>query len=260
MRAQPCKGPILATLIVLGWALTLLALLTPPINELSLPLVVLAVLGRTFLQTGLFIIGHDAMHGVLLPRNRRLNDRLGALVLGLYAALPYRLCRRNHQLHHQATASWADPDFHPDPEASVVAWYIRFMAGYLNARQMTRLLGGWSAMAAMACFLSPTGWMNVLLFCTLPLLLSSMQLFTFGTYLPHRKQRSSDGPRPVASLEWPVWLSLLTCYHFGYHRQHHETPQLAWFELPRCGGGAKLSPASSWLLPFSGKRIGDRPS
>jgi beta-carotene ketolase (CrtW type) len=56
-----------------------------------------------------------------------------------------------------------------------------------------------------------------------------MQLFLVGTYLPHRRH-ASDGP---ISLAWPGWLSLLACYHFGYHREHHEQPGLAWFELPQ---------------------------
>jgi beta-carotene ketolase (CrtW type) len=59
-----------------------------------------------------------------------------------------------------------------------------------------------------------------------------LQLFVFGTYLPHRIQQQADDPQAPASIDHPVWLSLLTCFHFGYHREHHESPQLAWFELP----------------------------
>ena len=38
---------------------------------------------------------------------------------------------------------------------------------------------------------------------------------------------AAGGP---ASLDWPAWLSLLACFHFGYHREHHDRPDLAWFE------------------------------
>lgn len=230
------RGLLLAALILLAWFASLLGLLALDWGRLQgaarVVLVVAAVLGRTLLQTGLFIVGHDAMHGVLLPERRGWNDRLGAVALVLYAALPYQRCRRNHQCHHRFTASAADPDFHGDPCAGALAWYRRFMAGYLSAGQMTRLLGGWSLVALVACWLHPTGWINVLLFCTLPLLFSSLQLFVFGTYLPHRRQRLPHLSSQADSLALPPWLSLLACFHFGYHREHHDNPHLAWFELP----------------------------
>jgi len=84
--------------------------------------------------------------------------------------------------------------------------------------------------------LTPTALLNVLLFFSLPLLLSSLQLFVFGTYLPHRAlEPQAEAHRP-RSLNLPVWLSLLTCYHFGYHWEHHQYPWLAWHQLPdsRC--------------------------
>lgn len=229
-------GLWLASLILVAWLVSLLVLLSLDLGLLHgvtlLVVVVVAVAGRTLLQTGLFIVGHDAMHGVLLPERRGWNDRLGAVALTLYAALPYQACRRNHQLHHAFTASAADPDFHGDPRAGALGWYRRFMAGYLSAGQMTRLLGGWALLASVACRLHPGGWINVLLFCTLPLLVSSLQLFVFGTYLPHRRQRRPHLSCQADSLDLPPWLSLLACFHFGYHREHHDCPQLAWFELP----------------------------
>lgn len=267
-------GLLLAALILLGWLISLIGLLRFDLLSLPLPALLAAVLLRTFLQTGLFIVGHDAMHGVLLPLSSRWNDRLGALALALYAALPYRRCRLQHQRHHRCTASTADPDFHPDPRAGFLAWYGRFMAGYLSAGQMGRLLAGWASVLA-GCLLAAAGpfdWagplalagpfqlaglfqlarpfqlaapldaagplrllLRVLLVCTLPLLLSSLQLFGFGTYLPHRAQRAGlSRPQATApaSLNLPGWLSLLSCFHFGYHLEHHQNPELAWFALP----------------------------
>ncbi len=233
------SGLLLAALILLGWLISLIGLLR--LNLLSLPWPVLlgAVLLRTLLQTGLFIVGHDAMHGVLLPASPRWNDRLGALVLTLYAALPYRRCRLQHHRHHQHTASAADPDFHPDPAAGFLPWYARFMAGYLSPGQMARLLTGWGLVLLASCGLSSAGplqvLLQVLLVCTVPLLLSSLQLFGFGTYLPHRGQRWALGRLSAAapaSLNLPGWLSLLACFHFCYHLEHHQNPALAWFELP----------------------------
>lgn len=228
-------GLLLAALILLGWLISLIGLLLVDLRLLPWPVLLGAVLLRTLLQTGLFIVGHDAMHGVLLPASPRWNDRFGALVLALYAALPYRSCRLKHHRHHRCTASEADPDFHPDPAAGFLPWYARFMAGYLSAGQMGRLLAGWGLVLIAARWLSPAGPLQVLLVCTVPLLLSSLQLFGFGTYLPHRGQRLGLGRGSAAapaSLNLPGWLSLLACFHFCYHLEHHQNPELAWFALP----------------------------
>lgn len=217
---------------MLGWLLSLIALATPGLGGGG---ETVAVVLRTLAQTGLFIVGHDAMHGVLLPERPRWNARLGAACLGLYAGLGYGRCHRNHLRHHRQEATPGDPDFHPDPSAGPLRWYRRFMGGYLGLGQMARLLLGWLLLAVLLHGGAGLGWIqaghNVLLFCTLPLLLSSLQLFAVGTYLPHRRQRFGSGA--ATSLDLPVWASLVACYHFGYHKEHHEAPTLPWFALPR---------------------------
>lgn len=232
LRATTRKGLALATLILLGWLISMTSLLTISVASWPWWWMAMAVLLRTFLHTGLFITAHDAMHGVLLPELRSWNQRLGAVCLSLYAALPYRACLRNHHLHHSRPATAEDPDFHGDPAAGLWRWYGRFMVGYLSPGQMGRLLGFWGLLILILVPWNPGAWLNLLLFYTLPLLLSSLQLFIFGTYLPHRGQRLSGRQGRPTSLEHPPWLSLLTCFHFGYHSEHHDHPQLAWFELP----------------------------
>ena len=78
-----------ALAIVMAWIVSLILLL--PLQAFSLsPLALLSlILIRTVLQTGLFIVGHDAMHGSLLPAAPLWNERIGRLVLGLYAWLPW---------------------------------------------------------------------------------------------------------------------------------------------------------------------------
>jgi beta-carotene/zeaxanthin 4-ketolase len=237
LKARDRQGLRLAAGILLLWVGSLFTVLLVSPTAQAFPFLIAALLLRTQLHTGLFIVAHDAMHGLLLPQRPSWNHRLGALALGLYGALGYGNSRRNHLLHHRRQASASDPDFHTDPGAGPLRWYLRFMGGYLNPLQMTLLLGGWGAMAAGITVVQATAWpealLRVLLGCTLPLLLSSVQLFVVGTYLPHRGQRhlraAAEGP---ISLNWPGWLSLLACYHFGYHREHHEQPGLPWFQLP----------------------------
>ncbi len=59
-----------------------------------------------------------------------------------------------------------------------------------------------------------------------------LQLFYFGTYLPHRGSPASR--HSARSNDWPYWLSLISCFHFGAcHEEHQAFPNLAWWELPR---------------------------
>lgn len=219
--------------MALAWLCSQDALLRLEAGELPGWAVALLIALRTQLQTGLFIVSHDAMHGVLWPGRPRWNHRLGATCLWLYAALPYGACRQNHQRHHRAPASASDPDFAPEHRSSALSWYGTFMGGYLTGRQMTGLLSTWGVLLLLYGHVSRSAGLNVLLFCTLPLLLSSFQLFLFGTYLPHRVQRGRDRRPHPDSLDLPPWLSLLACFHFGYHREHHDEPQLSWWQLPR---------------------------
>ncbi len=244
--SQTGKGLAFSAAITAAWLLSLLALLSLDLARQPLALVALAVGVRTFLQTGLFIIGHDAMHGVLLPLQARSNQRLGQLALALYACLPYQRCLRNHRQHHQAPGSCHDPDVQAG--AGPLAWYGRFMAGYLSVGQMAALLTSWAVCLLVASHHSATPGLTVVLVCILPLALSSLQLFAFGTYLPHRGAGLALGSGHQArSLDLPVWLSFLACYHFGYHREHHQTPSLPWFALP----SQRRSVPTAGLRPLS---------
>ena len=217
-----------------AWVGSLLLLLQVPPGAVWLapgPLVLALVL-RSVLQTGLFIVGHDAMHGSLLPGAPHWNDRIGRIALALYAGLPWDRCRHNHQRHHQDPAGPGDPDHHAEAEGWL-AWYRRFLASYLRPAQMLRLLGAWGLALAWAAPHTPHALANLLLFWTLPLLISSLQLFLVGTYLPHRQSQARSRDRHQAtSLRWPAPLSLLACFHFGYHWEHHQHPTVPWYRLP----------------------------
>ena len=75
---------------------------------------------------------------------------------------------------------------------------------------------------------------NLLAFWAAPALLSALQLFTFGTWLPHRHtdQPFADAHHARSSGYGPL-LSLLTCFHFGRHHEHHLTPWRPWWRLWR---------------------------
>lgn len=231
--AQPAPlGSLGTAALPIAWLVSLLALL--PLDPGRLPpwALLTALLVRTQLQTGLFILGHDAMHRVLWPGRPQLNDRLGALALLVYAGLPYGRCAAQHRRHHRHTASAQDPDFPLGQRSGWWSWYLRFMGGYLSFSQMTRLVAAWALLAMLRCGLAGSALLSVLIVCILPLLLSSLQLFVVGTYLPHRRQRGAPSPSQPESLNLPEWLSLLACFHFGYHQEHHDHPNLPWYDLP----------------------------
>lgn len=233
---SPClRGLVWAAAISLGWIGSLAMLVLMPLEGLwaSSGWLLPAVLIRAFLQTGLFIVAHDAMHGSLLPASRIWNDRIGRLALGLYAGLPWERCRRHHRSHHNHPGSATDPDHHDGRNGGAWAWYLRFMATYLSPGQMTWLLSTWLfTLLALQPFTTHLV-ARLLLFWTLPLLISSWQLFLIGSYLPHREASGRSGDRHhAASLAWPEALSLLACFHFGYHWEHHADPQLPWYLLP----------------------------
>ncbi|MCP9771352.1 fatty acid desaturase [Synechococcus sp. Tobar12-5m-g] len=194
---------------------------------------ILVILIRTFLQTGLFIVAHDAMHGCLLPGNLRCNTLLGRIALGLYACIPYRHCRSNHIRHHRSPGDRNDPDFHDGLHTHPLFWFFSFMRGYLSAGQILSLLAIWGIGLAALHPNTSHPLLVLGLFWILPLVLSSVQLFLFGTYLPHRGQSAPPGSsHQVGSSSLPPALSLLTCYHFGYHWEHHHYPNSPWYSLP----------------------------
>lgn len=223
-------GVASAALLLSSWT----ALLAWSLGSSAWPagwLAVLVVALQTFLSTGLFITAHDAMHGSVAPRWPRLNSALGRTALALYALFPWRPMLEAHRRHHGWPGQARDPDAAPRPGASVVAWYLHFIRGYLR----------WPQVVGMAVIFNvlehgvgiPAS--RLLVFWVLPLVLSTWQLFVFGTWLPHREEEHAPFPdaHRARSSGWPTWLSFLTCYHFGYHQTHHRAPGVPWWRLPR---------------------------
>lgn len=231
--AKPIVGILISTLILVFWLGSLIFLLPIDLTERSGWWLPASILGRTFIHTGLFIVAHDAMHGNLFPSNRQINDWMGSISIRLYALLPYRKSCLSHWSHHQSPGQASDPDFHDGTHTHLLSWYVKFMGGYLNIQQNLVLVVGMSLIfhTLRLVFHIPTA--NLLLFWVLPIVLSSLQLFVFGTYLPHRGDAEShQDSHHATSNNYPTALSFLTCYHFGYHWEHHQYPDLPWYKLP----------------------------
>jgi beta-carotene/zeaxanthin 4-ketolase len=234
LKSNSRTGLLVASAIILLWIGSLMFCLSLDLTQLSPFWILPTVLGRTFVQTGLFIVAHDAIHGSIILGNRRFNDWIGQLAVTLYAFLSYRKLAWKHWQHHRSPGQTSDPDFHDGTHHHLFAWYFKFMKGYLDGSQMVMLFLGIGITFLALQFGLQAATANLVIFWLLPIVLSSMQLFFFGTYLPHRTTSGAgdaDEHQIMSSNYSLVW-SFLTCYHFGYHYEHHQYPFLPWYHLP----------------------------
>ncbi|MHB8283419.1 MAG: fatty acid desaturase [Caulobacteraceae bacterium] len=189
---------------------------------------------QTWLSVGLFIVAHDAMHGSLAPGRPRLNRAMGQLCVGLYAGFSFDRLSRAHHRHHAHPGSAEDPDFDADNPDQFWRWFFKFFRTYFGLAQIS-VIAAWTLIEILALHARME---TVLIFWALPALLSAGQLFLFGTWLPHR-----HGPAPFVdaanarSNDYSWLVSLLTCFHFGYHLEHHGRPDLPWWRLPQARFG-----------------------
>jgi len=182
-----------------------------------------------WLLTGVFIVAHDAMHSTLSPRWPTVNNAVGAIILFLYAGFVWTHFRAAHLAHHISPGGSDDPDFNPDNPVSFWPWYVRFFKTYFGLKSVVFVT---VVVWGFILFLNAP-ILNVILFYGAASILSSAQLFYFGTYLPHRHSGAFLDAHKARSNDYPAWLSLLTCYHFGYHHEHHLAPNVPWWQLPR---------------------------
>jgi beta-carotene/zeaxanthin 4-ketolase len=224
-------GLALAVSIVAAWlALHVGLVFFFPLSRAKAPLAVPLPLVQTWLYVGLFIIAHDYMHGSLVPFRPATNRWIGQVCLFFYVGFSFDALNQTHHRHHRYAGTAEDPDFNDQPPFAFWPWFAKFFLEYFSVRQMALI--GAAYLLYVPVFGASPG--NALVFWALPGILSALQLFTFGTYLPHR-----PGPGPFAdrhkarSNAFPPWLSLLTCFHFGYHHEHHLYPAVPWWRLPR---------------------------
>jgi beta-carotene ketolase (CrtW type) len=229
-RQQTMTGVALAAAMLGGW----LTLHVVGIFFYGLPgspwLVAAVIVLQTWLSAGMFIVMHDCIHGSFAPGRPRLNAAVGRLCAGLYACFGYRRLETNHHRHHRHAGTADDPDFDARDPRAFARWYLRFFAGYYSHGQILRITTVALLYMALGARLQ-----NIILFWAVPALLSSLQLFLFGTWLPHRHGDAPFADRHNARSTSVGWLaSLVSCFHFGgFHHEHHLHPGLPWWALPQ---------------------------
>lgn len=226
-KKQAKKSLIIACVILSLWLINLISSLT--LESRSIPLIVFQTYLQSLLFVGIFVTSHDSMHGLIEPYSKKWNRRIGVLCSFLFAGFRYSFLKKNHLKHHLMPAQPGDPDYTNKKTESFFGWLLSFMKYYFSLREFLILhihvglvfwIGGFEIWKIFVCFAIPS-WV------------ASLQLFYFGTYLPHRgfKQKSSD-KHNSRSNEYNTIISFFTCFHFGYHNEHHKYPYLAWWRLP----------------------------
>ena len=220
-------GPLLALMITGAWACVHLYSLF--VHEISAPLwQTLALIAlQCWLYVGIFIIAHDTIHGSLLPGKPKINAAIGTAIMFVYAGFNWRLMAAAHHAHHAQSGTEGDPDFNAADPHRFWPWYYKFFTTYFGLRQIMILAG----FTLLYIFLAAP-YINTIIMWAVPAILSSVQLFYFGTYLTHRHAEPFPDHHNARTNRYPKWLSLLTCFHFGYHHEHHLYPQEPWWRLP----------------------------
>ncbi len=219
-------GSLVAVFVIVSWASAQAAWLAFDLPWGWAPAIVLL---QTFLHTGLFITAHDAMHGTVAPGHARWNHLLGRVAVGLYAAFPYGTLLPAHHAHHRAPATPDDPDFHRG-HPGFWGWYRDFLGGYLSWPQFLAMAAVYNVLVHLVGVPEP----RVIVYWVTPALLSTLQLFYFGTWRPHRTPPGGHTDHHRATSEtWPAWAMFLTCWNFGLHHEHHARPGVPWWRLRR---------------------------
>jgi len=219
-------GIIIASLVILFWGFHLAYLLLAVVPSWDNYWIYLHIPLQGFLFTGLFITGHDAMHGTI-SKYTWINKLFGHLSSFLFAGLSFNKLLKNHKLHHKYPASENDPDFYMKSQ-NLFLWWFSFLFRYATVLQIV-------IMAVLYNLLKIyTQEISLWLFWIIPAFWGSFQLFYFGTYLPHKLPHTKEmHPHKARSYEGGVPAAFFSCYFFGYHFEHHESPRTPWWMLPK---------------------------
>ncbi len=229
VRATKYRGLWVALSLIGIWAISTVTLFGLDLARLPNWLRIVGFAWQMFLYVGLFVTAHDGMHGSIVPSNPQLNDAIGRFVLFAYAMFPFAKMRRMHDRHHDIPARSGDPDFHDGKHQNFFAWYFNFMGNYWSWLRLVLLILTFHAVHQV--FGVPE--VNLAAFWVFPSVMSSFQLFFFGTFLPHRQPINGYvNQSHSTSTPFPEFWSFISCYHFGYHEEHHDLPHLAWWQLP----------------------------
>jgi len=164
------------------------------------------------------------MHGNI-SINKNINYFAGTVCSFLFAGLSYKKLLRNHWNHHSNPGTKEDPDFYTESRNFFI-WWVVFLKRYITVIQLIIMA---TAFNLLKIFFNES---SVWIFFIFTAILSTFQLFFFGTYLPHRKPHTHRmlPHNSRTQKRNHVW-AMLTCYFFGYHSEHHSYPKTPWWQM-----------------------------
>ncbi len=216
------KGIFIALVVIITWTVSILFSFSYHTYLLN-PWNIIIILILTHLYTGLFITAHDAMHGTV-SSSQKINDLVGTICVILYACFSYSKLKEKHHKHHKFVTSHEDPDYH---NSNFLIWFVKFMKNYMVLRQIVLM----ALLYNLMHLLLDIPKLNLVLFWIIPPILSSLQLFYFGTYLPHKNPDEIPNQYKSRTQNINFFLGFISCYFFGYHYEHHAKPYLPWWRL-----------------------------
>ena len=164
------------------------------------------------------------MHGTV-SHNRTLNYFLGFLSTMLYAGMWYPMLIKKHRAHHAWPGTKKDPDYHVGNQNFFV-WWFSFMKAYLTIWQIIIMAVLFNV--GLIFFTE----LQLIVLWIIPAFLSTFQLFYFGTYLPHRLPHTEEMlPHNARTQRRNHLWAFVSCYFFGYHSEHHDSPRTPWWQL-----------------------------
>jgi len=220
----------LAGLIILLWCISTWSCFHHELDWAS-PWTYVLFLVQTHLYTGLFITAHDAMHSVV-SRNKILNAWIGKVCTTLFMFNHYPTLFRKHHEHHRYAGTAKDPDYHT---GNFWIWYFNFAKQYVSIWQIIFIAVLFNILIQF--FPEP----NVLIYWAITPIASTFQLFYFGTYLPHRGEHDAENIHNSRSQSRNHWWAFISCYFFGYHYEHHDSPHTPWWGLYQVKDQAKIT-------------------
>lgn len=217
-------GIIIALVVISFWAVHLFYSLNYVVVDFTNPLFYLHILLQGYLYTGLFITAHDAMHGTI-SKNKNINKVLGWIATLLFAGLSHNKLIKNHFKHHKNPGEESDPDFYTKSQNFFIWWGI-FLLRYVTIVQLLIMA------AVFNIFKLWFNELNIILFWVTPAFLGTFQLFFFGTYLPHKYPHTENmQPHKSRTQKRNHFWAMISCYFFGYHHEHHDSPKTPWWKL-----------------------------
>jgi beta-carotene ketolase (CrtW type) len=160
-----------------------------------------------------------------VSKNKNVNNIIGFLSTILFAGLSYKRLIKNHMAHHKSPATENDPDYFVKSQ-NFFPWYGTFMWRYASITQFVYMAVLYNILKVWI------NEINIVLFWVIPAFLGSLQLFFFGTYLPHRKPHVEKmEPHKARTQKKNHLWAMLSCYFFGYHFEHHDSPHTPWWKL-----------------------------